>query len=83
MILNYAYNFVLYYTFFRRKCINPRMKILTARECCCSNGAAWGRYCQQCPREGSSMYKRFLIMEYIISILKIFYYFYFNILRGI
>lgn len=37
------------------------MKILTARECCCLNGAAWGRYCQQCPQEGSSMYKRFLV----------------------
>lgn len=37
----------------RRQCKQPRPKSLTARECCCSQGVAWGRYCQPCPRQGT------------------------------
>ncbi|XP_065169457.1 fibrillin-2-like [Atheta coriaria] len=40
--------------FFNRNCSEPRGMRMTAKECCCSRGAAWGRHCEECPREGSS-----------------------------
>lgn len=36
-----------------RQCSKPRGMVITAKECCCSKGAAWGRYCKECPKEGS------------------------------
>lgn len=40
---------------FRGQCISPRGMKITAKECCCSSGAAWGVYCEECPREGTRM----------------------------
>ncbi|XP_018328225.1 fibrillin-2 isoform X2 [Agrilus planipennis] len=37
----------------RERCVEPRGMIATMKECCCSKGAAWGRYCERCPHEGS------------------------------
>lgn len=39
---------------YRNQCASPRGIKITAKECCCSKGVAWGRYCEECPREGSS-----------------------------
>lgn len=38
---------------FRGQCTSPRGIRITHKECCCSKGAAWGRYCEDCPREGT------------------------------
>ncbi|KAJ8945200.1 hypothetical protein NQ318_013650 [Aromia moschata] len=38
----------------RGQCLEPRGMSITAKECCCSKGAAWGRYCEKCPAEGSA-----------------------------
>jgi len=35
------------------QCSHPRMMPITAKKCCCSMGLAWGRYCEQCPHQGS------------------------------
>ncbi|KAJ8963502.1 hypothetical protein NQ314_005581 [Rhamnusium bicolor] len=37
----------------RGQCMEPRGMSITAKECCCSKGAAWGRYCERCPADGS------------------------------
>ncbi|XP_072384771.1 fibrillin-1-like [Diabrotica undecimpunctata] len=42
-----------YDVFNRGQCSEPRGMSITAKECCCSKGAAWGRYCERCPPEGS------------------------------
>lgn len=44
-----------YDVFSRGQCLEPRGLQITAKECCCSKGAAWGRYCERCPPEGSRM----------------------------
>lgn len=38
---------------YQERCGNPRGMFITAMECCCSRGMAWGRDCQACPREGT------------------------------
>ncbi|XP_050313522.1 fibrillin-2-like [Anthonomus grandis grandis] len=43
-----------YDSFVRGQCSEPRGMQITAKECCCSKGAAWGKYCERCPLEGSS-----------------------------
>lgn len=40
---------------FRGQCSEPRGMQITAKECCCSKGAGWGRKCQECPREGTGI----------------------------
>ncbi|XP_054288254.1 fibrillin-2-like [Macrosteles quadrilineatus] len=35
------------------KCSLARREPMTVKECCCSMGAAWGRYCEQCPKQGT------------------------------
>lgn len=35
------------------KCSTARKEPMTLKECCCSMGVAWGRYCDQCPKGGS------------------------------
>lgn len=42
-----------YDSYNRGQCTEPRGMTITAKECCCSKGAAWGRYCEKCPPEGS------------------------------
>lgn len=42
-----------YDKFYRGQCTNPRGMSIMMKECCCSKGAAWGRYCEECPREGT------------------------------
>lgn len=43
-----------YDRFHRGQCSHPRLGMqITAKECCCSKGAAWGRHCEQCPKEGT------------------------------
>lgn len=37
------------------QCSHPRMIPITAKKCCCSMGLAWGRHCEQCPRQGSGI----------------------------
>jgi hypothetical protein len=37
------------------QCSRPRMMPITAKKCCCSMGLAWGRQCEQCPRQGSGI----------------------------
>lgn len=54
-----------YDSLFRGQCISPRGMKLTAKECCCSKGSAWGRYCEECPKEGS----RKLFIEYLSVVL--------------
>lgn len=46
-----------YDAFNREQCSEPRGMSITAKECCCSKGAAWGNYCERCPPEGSRKYK--------------------------
>lgn len=41
----------------RNQCSSPRGIKITAKECCCSKGVAWGRYCEECPREGSRQFE--------------------------
>nr|XP_018912347.1 PREDICTED: fibrillin-2-like [Bemisia tabaci]XP_018912348.1 PREDICTED: fibrillin-2-like [Bemisia tabaci] len=36
---------------FKGECSAVRAHPLTMKECCCSMGAAWGQYCQRCPRQ--------------------------------
>lgn len=45
-----------YDSFARGQCTEPRGMQITAKECCCSKGAAWGRQCERCPVEGSRKY---------------------------
>ncbi|KAF7284743.1 hypothetical protein GWI33_021612 [Rhynchophorus ferrugineus] len=40
------------------RCTEPRGMQITAKECCCSKGAAWGRYCERCPKEGSPEFQK-------------------------
>lgn len=42
-----------YDSYVRGQCGEPRGMTITAKECCCSKGAAWGRYCERCSPEGS------------------------------
>lgn len=42
-----------YDNLYRNQCSAPRGIRITAKECCCSKGVAWGRYCEECPREGT------------------------------
>lgn len=37
-------------------CSAPRRKDLTMKQCCCSQGAAWGRTCSKCPDYGTGTY---------------------------
>ncbi|GJQ88324.1 hypothetical protein Trydic_g3801 [Trypoxylus dichotomus] len=47
------------YDYYRnRHCSNPRGMKVTQQECCCSRGAAWGRYCEECPREGTALFQK-------------------------
>lgn len=41
---------------FSGQCSVARKEMITVKECCCSMGAAWGRYCEQCPAEETGMY---------------------------
>ncbi|CAH0559244.1 unnamed protein product [Brassicogethes aeneus] len=43
-----------YDTFNRGQCQAARGMQMTVKECCCSKGKAWGRYCESCPFEGSN-----------------------------
>lgn len=45
-----------YDSFINGQCSEPRGMTITAKECCCSKGEAWGRYCEKCPPDGSSKY---------------------------
>ncbi|KAB0800679.1 hypothetical protein PPYR_06418 [Photinus pyralis] len=47
-----------YDDFSRNQCAAPRGFQITMKECCCSRGAAWGRYCQQCPKEGTDDFSK-------------------------
>lgn len=67
-----------YDSFFRGQCTQPRGMQLTAKECCCSKGAAWGIFCQQCPREGTSNYfdfdwwsKLYIFLIFIVEFAKL------------
>nr|CAD7423795.1 unnamed protein product [Timema monikensis] len=47
------------YDVFRRgQCSHPRMEPITVKKCCCSMGAAWGKYCEQCPLSNSEEFAR-------------------------
>ncbi|CAB3384639.1 Hypothetical predicted protein [Cloeon dipterum] len=42
------------YDLYRRgQCSRGRDTFQTRKQCCCTMGKAWGRYCEECPRHGS------------------------------
>lgn len=57
------YYFIIYYRtvflicreieMFTGHCSLARMELITAKQCCCSMGAAWGKYCEPCPPKGT------------------------------
>ncbi|XP_066993764.2 fibrillin-2 [Anabrus simplex] len=47
-----------YDSFHRGQCSLPRMVPITAKQCCCSMGAAWGNYCERCPYPDSEEFNR-------------------------
>ncbi|KAG8223124.1 hypothetical protein J437_LFUL000545 [Ladona fulva] len=40
------------------KCVLPRPDSITRKECCCTMGVSWGRFCEHCPREGSAEFAK-------------------------
>ncbi|XP_037292482.1 fibrillin-2 isoform X4 [Manduca sexta] len=40
------------------RCHQARSLLLSRPECCCSEGAAWGRYCERCPTPDSQEFLR-------------------------
>lgn len=40
------------------KCSAARMQPITIKQCCCSMGKAWGKYCEECPRQGSEEFNK-------------------------
>ena len=34
-------------------CMDPRATTMTRTQCCCTMGAAWGSFCDECPLEES------------------------------
>lgn len=64
-----------YDSFNREQCSEPRGMSITAKECCCSKGAAWGRYCERCPPEGSRKYKHYSLLTFLDSFSLLFFYF--------
>lgn len=40
-------------TFYAGKCLATRKQRITEKECCCSSGGGWGKFCTACPKPGT------------------------------
>ncbi|XP_046415905.1 fibrillin-2-like isoform X1 [Neodiprion fabricii] len=47
-----------YDVFSRGQCLEPREGGITKKHCCCTMAMAWGRYCEECPIEGTEEFQR-------------------------